>query len=77
MQRDSGIKQRVPTSDRKHLLCGLADDVRSRIASSVDPMAEAADDFLLPLHLLDVFEHVVGRADVDQHADDGLIGSAM
>src|SRR3546814_1973652 len=63
----------------QHRFRGLLHHLRARIVILVDAVAEAhqAERVLLVLGASDIFGDAVGRADLAQHVERGLVGAAM
>ncbi|WDK22643.1 hypothetical protein CGRA01v4_13933 [Colletotrichum graminicola] len=71
------VEELVPAGDREHFVGQLSDRGRSGVDVLVNAVAEA-DEHALPL--LDLFHeggHVLGAADLHQHADRALAGAAV
>src|SRR5690606_1620461 len=77
LQLEGDVEQGVAPGDGEDLVGGLLDDLRPGVVVLVDAVAEALELDLPGLHPPDVGVDLVDRADLLEHADDGLVGAAV
>ena len=71
------VEQRVLAGDFEDLVGGLFDDRGPRVEVLVDPVPEAHEATFAVLDRIEEGRHVVDRADLGEHPDDGLVRAAV
>ena len=77
LQRHRHVDQRIGAGDLKDVIRNLLDDAGARVIVLVDTVAKAHQPEFALLHPRHVLRHILGVADLGQHANDGLVGAAV